>query len=279
MTTNGIRLADRQYVRKLKEAGLGWIVFSFNGYSDTVYRETNNRNLLDIKLKALENIKNEGIPTAISPTLVRGLNEKDVKPIIEYALDNFFPFHEVRIRGAARVGIHDEINPLCASEMLDVVAKAIGLDKQFFLDDLANAHTYHSSRQFNMRLVFAENGGTRRLLHWDHGLYSKRKVLFSAKTAAAFFKIAANTLFNEGLLILIRSLFSAYGPHAIFYRRGRPGYGNILRKIKSLNINVWQWPDVYNIDMNEISNHEMYHMTYNGDIRNFSEARIRSEEL
>lgn len=279
MATNGIKLADRDYVRELKKAGLSWILFSFNGFSERVYRETNNRDLLDIKLKALENIREEKIPTAISPTLVRGLNEKDIKPIIEYALDNQFPFYEIRIRGAARVGVHKEIDPLCASEMLDIVAKAIGLNKEYFLNDLPDKRSYHSPHQFNMRLVFVNNGRMGKLEYWDHGQYSKSKIRFSKKTIYAFFKITKNTLLNEGPFSLIKSFFSRYGPHVLFYNRGRPGYLNKLKNTKTLNISIRYWPDRYNIDLNEMKNHEINHMTYYGDILPFSEAMIRSEEL
>jgi uncharacterized radical SAM superfamily Fe-S cluster-containing enzyme len=279
MATNGIKLADGEYVRELKKAGLDSIIVSFNGYSDRVYRETNNKDLLDIKLKALENIKEEKIPTAISPTLVRGLNEKDIVPIIEYALDHQFPFYEVRIRAAVKVGVHKEIEPLCASEILDIVAKAIGLDKEYFLNDLPDRRSYHSAHQFNMRLIFADNGTGRKLLYWDPGLYSKSKIRFSKKTIAGFFKITKNTLLNEGLLILFKSFFSRYGPHVLFHNRGRPGYLNKLKNTKTLTINVWHWPDRYNIDLNEINSHEVNHMTYDGDILNFNEAMIRTEEI
>jgi molybdenum cofactor biosynthesis enzyme MoaA len=279
MATNGIKLADRDYVSELKKAGLGSIVFSFNGFSDRIYRETNNRDLLDIKLKALENIREEKIHTAISPTLVRGLNEKDIMPIIEYALDNQFPFYEIRVRAAVRVGVHKEIDPLCASEILDIVAKAIGLNKEYFLNDLPDKRFYHSAHQFNMRLVFTNNGSMGKLLYWDHGLYSKSKIRFSKKAVDAFFKITKNTLLNEGPYSLIKSFFSRYGPHVLFYNRGRPGYFNKLKNTKTLDINIWHWPDRYNIDLNEINSHEVNHMTYDGDILNFNEAMIRSKEL
>jgi pyruvate-formate lyase-activating enzyme len=279
MATNGIKLAERDYVKALKKAGMGSIVFSFNGFSDSVYRVTNNRDLLDIKLKALENIKEEKILTVISPTLVRGLNEKDIEPIIEYALDNPYPFYEIRIRAAVKVGIHKDIEPLCASEILDIVAKAIGLDKEYFLKDSLDKKSYHSGHQFNMRLVFADKGNTRKLLHWDYGLYSKSKIQLSKTTFAGFLKITKNALLNEGPLVLLKSFFSRFGPHALFFYRGRPGYFDKLKNTKTLDINLWHWPDRYNIDLNEINCHELKHMTYDGHILNFNEAMIRTEEI
>jgi hypothetical protein len=200
-------------------------------------------------------------------------------PIIGYALDNPFPFYEIRVRAAVKVGVHKEIEPLCASEILDIVAKAIGLNKEYFLKDLPDKRSYHSAHQFNMRLVFADNGGMKKLLYWDPGLYSKSKVRFSKKTIAGFFKITKNTLMNEGPLILLKSFFSRFGPHVLFFYRGRPGYFDKLKNTKTLDINIWHWPDRYNIDLNEINCHELKHMTYDGQILNFNEAMIRAEEI
>lgn len=279
IATNGIKLAERDYVRELKRAGLDSVIFSFNGFSDRVYRETNNKDLLDIKLKGLENIKEEKIPTAISPTLVRGLNESDIAPIIEYALKQQFPFYEIRIRAAVKVGVHKDIDPLRASEMLDTVAQAIGLSKDFFLNDLPDKRFYHSANQFNMRLVFEDNGIEKNLLYWDHGLYTKNKIRLSKKSIAAFFRMTKNILFHDGIFQLFKSYFSRTGPQAIFFFRGRPGYSDQLKSTTTLAINIWHWPDSYNIDLNEINSHEVNHMTYDGEILNFNNAMIRAEEL
>jgi len=279
IVTNGIRLADRDYVARLKAYDLDWIAFSFNGFRDKVYRDTNNENLLDIKLRALENIKNEKIPTVITSTLVRGLNEKDIKLIIEYVLDNSYPFSEVRIRGAAKVGRYDDIDPLCTSEMLDIVAKAIGLNRDYFLNKFPNRKIYHSANQFNLRLVFTENRGIRKLLYWDHGRYLKNSIVFSKNAAAAFFKIAWHTLLKEGSVTLIKSLFSRFGPYAIFHKEGKPGFMNKLKNTKTLDINIFFWPDRSNIDLEVTNNSGVQHITYDGELLNFKDAIIRSEEL
>jgi len=277
--TNGIRLADRDYVAKLKAYGLDWISLSFNGFSDKVYRDTNNKNLLDIKLRALENIKNEKIPTVISATLVRGLNEKDIKSMIEYALDNSYPFSEVRMRGATRVGRYDDIDPLCTSELLDIAAKAIGLNRDYFLCDFPNRKVCHSADQFSLRLVFTENGRTRKLLYWDHGRYLRNNIVFTKNAAAAFFKIAWHTLLKEGSVTLIKSLFSRFGPHAIFYKAGRPGFMNKLRNTKTLNINIFCWSDRSNIDLEVTNSGRALTMTYDGELLSCNHALIRNEEL
>jgi molybdenum cofactor biosynthesis enzyme MoaA len=83
--TNGLKLSDFQYVKKLKEAGIRRIYFSFDGFDKKIYEKINNNdNLLLLKLLALKNIQTLKIPTIISARIVKGLNEKEVKRIIEF---------------------------------------------------------------------------------------------------------------------------------------------------------------------------------------------------
>ncbi|MGA2798984.1 MAG: radical SAM protein, partial [Thermoguttaceae bacterium] len=57
VTTNGIRLADEEYCRKLCEAGIG-LRLSFDGRKREIYeRLRNNGRAFDKKMKALENLK------------------------------------------------------------------------------------------------------------------------------------------------------------------------------------------------------------------------------
>jgi len=183
------------------------------------------------------------------------------------------------MRGAAKVGRYADIDPLCISEMLDIVAKAIGLDKNYFLEKLPSEKIYHSAFQFNLRLIFIENGTTRKLLYWDYGECIKSKIVFSKTTVAAFFKIIWNTLLNEGIICLVKSLFSQYGPLTIFYKKGRPGFMNKLNKTKTIIINMYSWPDRHSIDLDETNISGSKHITFDGEILNFKDAVIRSEDL
>ncbi|MEM5793640.1 MAG: radical SAM protein [Candidatus Aenigmatarchaeota archaeon] len=93
--TNGIKLANRNYVKKLKEAGLVGVYLSFDGFDDKIYKEFRGKNLLKLKLKALENLEKEGISTILVPVIRKGFNEDQIKKIIEYADKHTF-VEEVR---------------------------------------------------------------------------------------------------------------------------------------------------------------------------------------
>lgn len=280
LATNGIKLADRSYVKKLKKTGLNAVLLSFNGLTNKPYIVLNNRKLLHIKLKALENLKYEKILTTISSIFVKGLNEGDLKKIIEYILTNQFPFYQLRMRSVAKVGIHPNIPPLYCSEMLDMVAKALGLTKEFFLKDLPNKNYYfHSPYQFNLRLIFIETKNTRKLIYWDHGFYSNKKIILSKKIVFAFLKIIVYTLLQEGPWHLIKSLRGFDGLLGLFYNQRGIGLMGKIKNVKAICINIWNWPDRDNIDLNDIDKFEVKHLTFKGDCLTFWNAMIRSEEL
>lgn len=86
--TNGLKLADRKYVKKLKDAGLKIIGLSFDGFDDFAYDVLRGRKLLEEKLKALKNLREEGMTVWLIPVIGRGLNEKQVRLITKFACLN-----------------------------------------------------------------------------------------------------------------------------------------------------------------------------------------------
>ncbi len=75
LVTNGVKLSDYDYLKKLKDAGLLIINFSCNGFTEDVFLSIENAPLLNIKMKALSNIKKLGIKTQFSFTMSEGINE------------------------------------------------------------------------------------------------------------------------------------------------------------------------------------------------------------
>lgn len=88
VNTNGIRIAeDLNYVRKLKEAGLNSIFLQFDGTEDEIYMKLRGTDLLDYKIKAIENCKKCNIGVVLVPTLVADVNLNDIGNIIDFALE------------------------------------------------------------------------------------------------------------------------------------------------------------------------------------------------
>ncbi|UCH37716.1 MAG: radical SAM protein [Candidatus Bathyarchaeota archaeon] len=91
VNSNGVKLAESvEYVRSLINAGVSTIYLQFDGVTSEVYRITRGQDLLDIKMKALDNCRLAGLDSVVLvPTIVRGVNDTQLGAIVEFAIENF----------------------------------------------------------------------------------------------------------------------------------------------------------------------------------------------
>jgi len=90
VNTNGLRLAkDPEFAKQLIDAGLSTIYLQFDGLTSDVYKFTRGLDLLDIKMKAIENCREAGLSIVLVVTLVKGVNDHQLGDIIRFAKDNF----------------------------------------------------------------------------------------------------------------------------------------------------------------------------------------------
>jgi len=91
VNTNGLRLAQSvDYCRGLKEAGMSTVYLQFDGLSPEVYQFTRGRDLLETKMKAIENCREAGIKSVVLVvTLIKGVNDHQIGDIIQFAVQNF----------------------------------------------------------------------------------------------------------------------------------------------------------------------------------------------
>ncbi|MFH0897363.1 MAG: radical SAM protein [Candidatus Bathyarchaeota archaeon] len=91
VNSNGIKLAESvDYCRSLLDAGVSTIYLQFDGVKPEVYLKTRGQDLLETKLRALENCRKAGIDSVVLvPTVVKGVNDDQLGAIIEFAAKNF----------------------------------------------------------------------------------------------------------------------------------------------------------------------------------------------
>ena len=86
VNTNGVRLAeDRDFANALKDAGVSDFFLQFDGTTDEVYAHIRRKNLLSIKLKALERCAELEIGMILVPTVVKNINDHQIGTIIGLA--------------------------------------------------------------------------------------------------------------------------------------------------------------------------------------------------
>ncbi|MGA2903213.1 MAG: tetraether lipid synthase Tes [Candidatus Korobacteraceae bacterium] len=120
--TNGIELANIEFARKAKAAGLATLYLQFDGVSDDIYRRVRGESLLTIKMQVIENCRATGMKIVFVPTIVKGLNDHQIGDIVRVAIENIDTVSGISFQPVAFTGR---------------IAKHELLAKRFTLSDLA----------------------------------------------------------------------------------------------------------------------------------------------
>lgn len=89
INTNGLVISSVPgYLEDLVGAGLTGVYLSFDGVSGDVYEATCGRDILDVKLRAIERCREIGIQVVLSVAVVSGVNDHQIGDILRFALEN-----------------------------------------------------------------------------------------------------------------------------------------------------------------------------------------------
>ncbi len=87
--TNGIRFAeDPEFAKQAYDAGLRIAYLQFDGVENAANEHRKISNLFDVKLRAITNLANAGIDVVLVTTIVNQVNDHQVGPIIDFAIQN-----------------------------------------------------------------------------------------------------------------------------------------------------------------------------------------------
>jgi len=103
--SNGIEFAkDPTFAKRAYEAGLRYVYLQFDGIGNDANSHRKIANLFDVKLRAISNLHAAGVEIVLVTTLINGINNDQVGPIIEFAVNNpkrisFISFQPVSFTG------------------------------------------------------------------------------------------------------------------------------------------------------------------------------------
>lgn len=84
--TNGIKIADYDYIKDLKQLGVKEVHLQFDGIDDNIYRSLRNKELLDYKLQAVQNLSRLDIKVVLEALIDEKINSSHIGEIIKFAL-------------------------------------------------------------------------------------------------------------------------------------------------------------------------------------------------
>src|SRR5436309_7103949 len=110
--TNGIEFAkDKDFCRRAFKAGLRYAYLQFDGIGNDANSHRQVGNLFDVKLRAIENMHEAGIEIILVTTLVNGVNNDQVGPIINFARENPKKIAFIAFQPVSFTGRDEDITP------------------------------------------------------------------------------------------------------------------------------------------------------------------------
>ncbi len=108
VATNGILIANQKdFAQKMADAGMHTVYLQFDGFKEETYITARGVNLLPLKMKAIENLRNvkpKPLATVLVPVVVKGVNDDEVGKIVEFGLQNLDVIRAVNFQPVALTG-------------------------------------------------------------------------------------------------------------------------------------------------------------------------------
>ncbi len=122
--TNGLKLADRRFAERMKLAGVDEVFLQFDGLDDAANKVLRGRPLNKARLAALANLRELGIATSLIVVVAKGVNEREVGRVLEFAMQpenrhirEVF-YLGLRMLGSARQAVKADGSSLADSMMM-----------------------------------------------------------------------------------------------------------------------------------------------------------------
>lgn len=198
LLTNGLKLRNENYVKKLKESGINMLGLSMNGgLDDDLYQLMDNGKYAKQKMLALENCFKYKILPHVN-VIVIPENVKAIAPLvnhIEYLREKYsfkkYPVM-VRFKSVGQVGNYMKTKTYSLQEMIDILDKELG-----GLNDISfkiNGHIERNTCTFNLK-----SGLLGKITDWtldDEGIpdsgSTRRGILTDRYTIEPFFEYYSN---------------------------------------------------------------------------------------
>jgi len=291
VNTNGIRIAeDLGYFQKLFDSGLNTLYLQFDGLREDIYRKTRARTeMIPIKLKVLENARKIGLDSIVLVvTLLKGVNDKDLGQIVDFAVKNHDVVRCVNIQPVSmagkarkeemrkmRITIPDAMKEIEAQTNGVVgrfdwrpvnwpvpIAKGIGVIKnkiypEFAMNPMCGAATF---------LVIDKDGSYKPILNYvDVDKFAD--VFWDVYYTGAKGKKTMAKMKMLKLLPMAKSEFVRRLIRNVVTKGSYEALGDLMHNI--VMIGTMHFQDVWNIDMDRVQKCAIHYATPDGKVRCF----------
>lgn len=135
LVSNGLRISqDLNYLKALRDSGLTSVYLQFDGLSTETTTRIRGRDMSAIRLQAVEAIGKSGLCCTLAVVLARGINEKEVGPIVQYAVANIDVVRAINFQSATRFKgrFQMDIKGYTMAELLQLIEDETGIPADTF---------------------------------------------------------------------------------------------------------------------------------------------------
>jgi uncharacterized radical SAM superfamily Fe-S cluster-containing enzyme len=282
--TNGIKLMNHKYVKKLKVAGVDNITLSFDSLDDNVYEKIRNAKLVKVKLRALKNLEKCKILTSLFVVATDVNTFHDIAKIINLKLE--FPnISTIYLSTLTREGIFPKnISPISSSERINILTTYFGIKKEEiyacttferliteFLHKFLKRSIKYSSPFCDLVCYFYVTRNRIIPLTQIVNLESINKELEDIiQERFRFFKVLKVPL----------KIFSNFSFKSIFLKACFSFFKILVRSKMGLKVNIpsyflrviiTRFQDKYNLDITSFRTCNLYSLCANGEVKPFCE--------
>ncbi len=122
IATNGLKMANYEFARQVRDAGMHTLYLQFDGIGPEVYKITRGRDVWDKKLEVIENCRNLDMKICLVPTIINTVNDDQVGEIFKFAVKNIDVISGISYQ------------PVCFTGRIDPLKR---LQQRYTLGDLA----------------------------------------------------------------------------------------------------------------------------------------------
>ena len=157
LNTNGIRIArDDRFLAGLADIG-PTIYLQFDGFSAQTHEAMRGKDLVDLKLKALDRLAQAGLDVVLVPAIEKGVNHHEIGDIVKFGIDHP-AVHGIAFQPVTHSGRYMQFDPMDRETLADVIhGIAEQTDGMFVESDFVPVPCCHPTCR-SATYAYVENG-------------------------------------------------------------------------------------------------------------------------
>ncbi len=191
VNTNGVRVArEHDLAKRWAAGGVDSAFLQFDGTNDDIYKTIRGRNLLEEKIRAIENLTAAGIGVVLVPTIVPEVNDDNIGDILKLAVSYAPGVRGVHFQPVSYFGRY----PSSPSDNMRITLPEImtALEEQseqmVHKNDFMPPGCEHSLCSFHANYLVMENGSLKKLSAKKEGCCTPKPASEGADKSKAFIR-------------------------------------------------------------------------------------------